>query len=386
MRVFEWSMRFFSLLLLLLLRLTAFLVPAGVLVRRCWLIGEHRGVPHQDNGYAFFRYCIEQGHEHVYFVANRDEIERDPFLKASPFAISYGSISHLWRFAYASVLLYTHTYHDILHPHLFWLAAPRRKLVFLQHGVTAFKKFHPWYQQHCNAMDRVLAVSAYEANILRESVGIDADRICVTGFPRFDRLFSAKAAPARTRILYFPTWRDWISDENFESSLFLSRVMSLIGSRSLHELLGEQNAEIVVCLHARMRNYVSQLMSVHDRVRVVGHGDEHVHDLLLSSAMLVTDYSSVSWDFLYLGRPVVFYAFDDDDYLRERGSYVPLDPPPFGERVTSEAELLNLLGRTLKKGCRLRAEDGHAREVSFAFRDADNCRRVFLAIKDLQHG
>lgn len=383
------AIRVYVLLVLSCLRVIARLVPAGV-AGRPWLIGENRGDPHKDNGYCLFRHCVEQGHDHVYFVVHHDAANYDDFLRHSPRVLRYGSPHHLWVFARAGALLYTHTYRDLIYPRFFPLAAPGRKLVFLQHGVTAFKRFHPLYQQTCNDMDLLLAVSGFERDILTQQVGTEPGRVQVTGFPRFDYLEDTAGRDGVTRILYFPTWRDWIDDSNIAGSVFLAHVRSLLASQRLRDLLdappGGRPAELVVCLHGRMRAHVSHLLSAHPRIRVVGFGEQSVQALLAQASLLVTDYSSVSWDFLYMGKPVVFYAFDSDDYLRLRGTYVPLDPPPFGERVITEDALIDTLRQRLAAGCLPRPEDVAAKVRFFAFHDRDHSQRVYAATRELCHG
>lgn len=251
--------RVYVLLTLVLVRATSFLVPASHPARACWLVGEHRGHPQRDNGYCFFRYCQQHGLKHVYFVAHASAIAADDFLRQSSQVVRYGSPRHLWLFAHAAVLMYTHTYRDLLYPRFFRLAAPGRKLVFLQHGVTAFKRFHPLYQQTCNDMDIVLAVSDVERDILTRQVGTEPSRVRVTGFPRFDYLEDRSSGAKPVKVLYFPTWRDWITASNVEDSEFLRRVRSLLASRRLEEILVRHDAELTVCLHARMREHPGRI-------------------------------------------------------------------------------------------------------------------------------
>lgn len=53
-----------------------------------------------------------------------------------------------------------------------------------------------------------------------------------------------------------------------------------------------------------------------------------------------TDYSSVSWDVYYLGKPILFYQFDLDKYNETNGSYIDMEKDLFGERCLTREELL----------------------------------------------
>ena len=55
--------------------------------------------------------------------------------------------------------------------------------------------------------------------------------------------------------------------------------------------------------------------------------------------MLITDYSSVSWDVYYLGKPVIFYQFDYELYMKAHGSYIDMEKELFGDRCLTEKEL-----------------------------------------------
>src|SRR5690606_13622083 len=66
--------------------------------------------------------------------------------------------------------------------------------------------------------------------------------------------------------------------------------------------------------------------------------DAQIHDEIASARLLVTDYSSVAWDFLYMKRPVVFYMFDVEEYLARQGSYIAIPDELFGAFATTAHE------------------------------------------------
>ena len=53
------------------------------------------------------------------------------------------------------------------------------------------------------------------------------------------------------------------------------------------------------------------------------------YDFLSACDMLITDYSSVFFDFAVTGRPIFLFAYDEEKYLREKGVYIPLENLPF---------------------------------------------------------
>ena len=81
------------------------------------------------------------------------------------------------------------------------------------------------------------------------------------------------------------------------------------------------------------------LYLLHNLNRPLAYDD--INDLYLASDLLITDYSSVFFDYSNLGRPIIFYMYDLDQYEHEmRGFYLSIDELP-GPIVTAEEELIN---------------------------------------------
>ena len=95
-----------------------------------------------------------------------------------------------------------------------------------------------------------------------------------------------------------------------------------------------------------------------------------IHELMLVSDVLVTDYSSAIFEFSLLGRPMAFFAPDHDDYMDERGFYFDYRtgvPGPVFETTEELAHWLRAGTFDLERVERFRAEsfevaDGHASE------------------------
>lgn len=171
-----------------------------------------------------------------------------------------------------------------------------------------------------------------------------SDIVKVTGYPRNDALSDAeqiRVAATRDRlglpagkrvVLYAPTWRD---DEHAGEE-FVDR-----GRVDFDVLRDELGDDHVVLFRAhyltaaaidfgRYEGFLYDVSSVND-----------VNDLYLASDVLVTDYSSVFFDYAVLGRPIVFYMYDLEHYEREiRGFYLGLDELP-GPIVKTVGDLVD---------------------------------------------
>jgi CDP-glycerol glycerophosphotransferase len=115
-------------------------------------------------------------------------------------------------------------------------------------------------------------------------------------------------------------------------------------------------------------------------------GHPSIEELMLAADVLVTDYSSIMFDFAVLDRPIVIHAPDWDEYRTRRGVYFDLMAEPPGVVTTSEAELVEAL-RAGEDATRARAEF----RAKFCYLDDGRAaervvRRVFLGGHDAAAG
>jgi CDP-glycerol glycerophosphotransferase len=165
------------------------------------------------------------------------------------------------------------------------------------------------------------------------------------GLPRNDALVNGLSADARTDrlqilglptdrklILYAPTFR---KDDDQRKPL-----TELIDLRTMNNELSEEFF-LIVRAHYLDKLHVSRRYAAFAR-DVSQHHD--ITELLQLADVLVTDYSSVMFDYANLRRPMVFFAYDYDDYVRdERGTYVELTQIAPGPVVHDAAGLIDAL-------------------------------------------
>lgn len=174
-------------------------------------------------------------------------------------------------------------------------------------------------------------------------------KIIEEGYPRNDRLINAGdeertgirkklGVDDKRVILYAPTWRDnqHISGEGYSYK-------TEVDFDRLKEALGDK---YVILFRA---HYLVANSFDFDRydgfVRDVSSYDD-INDLYLASDLLITDYSSVFFDYSNLERPVIFYMYDLDQYEHEmRGFYLSLDELP-GPIVKDEEKLIAEIEKT----------------------------------------
>lgn len=338
-----------------------------------WLIGERYNTA-QDNGFVLFQWLQKNTDIDVYYVieSSADDYVR---IKHLPNVLEFGSDKHYQVAFKAKVLLCTHDLENILpyKPAKGFFHYENTFKVFLQHGVLGRKnvEYHKRYYEI--PFDLFVVSSEPEKReVVMEEMGYNEEDVVVTGLARFDNLIQ-KDKPKN--ILLMPTWRDWINtDEQFLNSQYYKRYLSLINSDELMELLDFYNVNLNFYPHYRAQEYFqkgSELTS--DRVNFITLGSKTVQELLIEHALLITDYSSVSFDFTLMNKPVIYYHFDVKRFFR-RGILRPVEETFLGEIAFSESELIKLIEERLSLNLK-----NYKIDVSgvFKYQDSDNCKRIY---------
>ncbi|KMS66618.1 transferase [Streptomyces viridochromogenes] len=164
------------------------------------------------------------------------------------------------------------------------------------------------------------------------------------GYPRNDVYYTATAAdirtirdrlgipPAHRAILYAPTHRDY--EAGWTPRLDLA---------TLADQLGEDTV-LLVRGHYFYDGTPSPLTALRRTGRVIDvSAYDPVEDLSLAADALVTDYSSIMFDYANLDRPIVVYADDWETYRSTRGVYFDLLAEPPGQVARTQRELTEIL-------------------------------------------
>ena len=110
-----------------------------------------------------------------------------------------------------------------------------------------------------------------------------------------------------------------------------------------------------------------------------------MQNLLIKSDVLITDFSSVFFDYGYMEKPMIFYQFDKESFRQQHyeEGYFDYDRDGFGEILYDENDVIDELDRILENGCVL--DDKYRKRIDkfFTLRDENNSQRNFEAIKEI---
>lgn len=282
-------------------------------------------------------------------------LTRRPEEARGPGRASTRSWRALWLAARAGTVVLTHSLADLAP-----LSVPRARIFNVWHGmpIKRIAAADPGFatRRHAAANRReqrryagMFATSRAMAELFTKTFGLPAERIFVTGQPRTDVLARPLAPEIeavltrdrpshRRRILYCPTWREHAPVRLFP---FADRDLPALDAK-----LAALDAVMFVRTHPNDPG--GRFEATERIVGLPGSVLEEITDALPAFAVLVTDYSSVWYDWLLLDRPALFLPYDLAEYTASPGFYRPFDEIAAGPRPVSQAELVTALAAALE--------------------------------------
>lgn len=360
--------------------------------KKIWLVFEKYSAAAQDNGFYFFQYCMENLSEaekkHIYFILDKNSSQWSAISQYSQNVIPFMSFRHILYMLTAGLYIGSdsraHAFAWKPQPNLISREINKKNIIFLQHGVTALKKVdHLFGKKGSSPMTYFVTTSNPEQDIVVNNFGYSRENAPIVGFTRWDVL-NDKSSDSDRMILIMPTWRSWLENQSsdfFRQSDYYMNYMNLLNNEQFLSCLKENHTKTVFYIHPKLQEYLSSFHTDGRLVELIPFGKVPLNDLLMRCSMLITDYSSVSWDVYYQSKPVLFYQFDLKEYNETNGSYIDMETELFGDRCTDQPELIQLIREYMERGFREKEKYAEMRKKYFAYQDHNNCKRTYEYIK-----
>ncbi|MBO4693933.1 MAG: CDP-glycerol glycerophosphotransferase family protein [Clostridia bacterium] len=223
-----------------------------------------------------------------------------------------------------------------------------QKIVNFNYFISCKNDFMPGRNYRWQFLDYMVTASMLHTTVSAAQTGVKYDNCVELGFPRNDVLFDASKreriikwiteeigyAPKKI-IVYAPTYRDY--EKNSENEIHRSLFGYEIGG--LEDFLKKSK----ICLVCKLHNLT--LKSIVNFPKGVTNlkpcYDFTLYDLMAISDCLITDYSSVGYDFMLKDKPMIYNLYDLEMYEKDRGmSYEPYDEFCPGVIVKNAEEML----------------------------------------------
>lgn len=357
--------------------------------KRIWLFMDRRESA-DDNAEHLFKYAIKQNDGiKKYFTVSKgtDDYKR---LSKLGNVVPFYSIKHRLIYLFAEKIISSHPDEIILNPFMgknirLYCSLINSDKIFLQHGVTK-DNISSWLRKYDKNLSLLVTVSDLEnQSFFEEGYNYDENVVQALGFPRFDNLFEIKENDLidSKQIIIAPSWREELFGKNAEqikSSEYFIHINSLINNEQLISMAKKLGYVILFKPHPLVYNFID-LFDKNDYV-LFDKGTKY-QELFKSSSLMVTDYSSVAFDFSYMNKPVIYYQYGDDYNFKE--GYFNYETMGFGEVIDEEDELIKTIIEYMQNNCCMKEKYKNRVVKFYKYNDKNNCKRVYNAILNINH-
>lgn len=363
--------------------------------REVWLITDRINVA-GDNGEAFFKYVIENElnpDTKYYFAIDKRSCDYKRLNKEYSNVIDINSFRYKMLFLLSDKIISAHADEIVINPlgqgKKFLSDLYRHKFIFLQHGLTS-NDLSPWL--NINKKDISLFVTSSKEeyaslSYYRYNFGDDVPKL--TGMPRYDYLLD-KDVELKKQVVIMPTWRNSLVsktdiktgkkcyDSSFKNTDYFKFYNALINDERILNICRKKGYTIRFIPHPNMMQQIKDFDN-NDVVEIVNKSVVY-RDEFKSNKLLVTDYSSVHFDFAYLEKPVIYTQFDSDTFydgqIYQKG-YFDTEKDGFGVVCYNYEASVKEIVKAIKNDCKLTKKYEKRINNFFMYHDQNNCKRVY---------
>ena len=352
--------------------------------KRIWLFMD-RQENADDNAEHLYKYAVTQKDNIKKYFTVSDEFGDFTRLSNLPNVLEFYSIKQRLVYLFAEKIISSHPDENILNPFMgknvkSYSGLINSDKIFLQHGVTK-DNVSSWLHKSDKNLKLITTVSdAERKSFLDPGYNYDENIIQTLGFPRFDNLKTNEKT--KRQILIAPSWRTDLHNMTIKyimDSDYFKTINSLINNKTLISIAEKYDYNIIFKPHPMVYGYVD-LFETNEYVTI----DEKTtyQELFKDSDLLITDYSSIAFDFSYMKKPIIYYQHDDDYNFKE--GYFKYKTMGFGDVITDENILIGKIEKYLKNDCKM--EEIYTKRVNsfYKYNDKNNCKRVYDATLNLK--
>lgn len=353
-----------------------------------------------DNAEALFKYCINRDDGiKKYFIINEDSPDFERIKKIGK-VIPYGTYRQKLIMLLADRVISSHIDVSMRNP----LGGNGRvmksllsfKYIFLQHGIIK-DDLSEWLNRYNKDID-IFVTSArkeYES-ILLNNYYYSEKNVQLTGLPRYDYLEDKN----KKQIVIMPTWRNLLVNkmdskgqiqysDTFRESEYFNQYNKLINDERIINKANKMGYNILFMPHPNMQCQISDF-NKNENVIFVPYNTSY-NKLFCESSLLVTDYSSVAFDFAYMKKPVVYHQFDYEEVLGEKAihiykkGYFDYEDMGFGPVSYQYEDTVKAILGYIDNNCLMESIYIKRVDEFYEYIDRNNCKRVYEEIKKIKN-
>ena len=365
--------------------------------KEIWIVSDSEKIAN-DNGEDFFKYLQKVDNKKIktYFAIEKN---CDDYKKMKKYGkvLKFGTFRYKLKFLLSSKIISSQANEFVLNPfdkkEKYIRDLYNFKFVFLQHGITKDDLSKWLLKYNKNIKMFVTAAKAEYDSIVNGDYYYTKNEVKLTGFPRYDKLINEK----KKQIVILPTHRRNLVEWNvsnkldrsynpyFKKSEFYKFYNDLINDKNIIDSLKKNGYKMVFALHPLLRKQISDFElddNAKDYVDIIKTEIDY-QKLFSENSLLVTDYSSVVFDFTYLRKPILYTQFDKKTFYEgqvyDKG-YFEYEKDGFGPVCYDYETTVQEIVKFIENDCKLDKKYENRINKFFTYNDKNNCKRVYEEI------
>ena len=256
---------------------------------------------------------------------------------------------------------------------------------FMNHGVNC-GDCSRWLNKYNKDMHIFFTTGESERrNIIERDYNLEPEQVVITGLARFDALYD----DPKNQLLILPTWRraytqcyddktSSIYYEDFKNTDFFKFYNGLINDERLLEVMRRKGYTGLFCLHPIFAKQSAHFEG--SDVFKINEGFVDYNKAFAESTVMVTDYSTIAFDFAYLNKPIVYTQFDKEEFYENQiyDECFDYENEGFGPVCEDLDSAVNALCEIIENDC----ENKYIDRVDkfFVNHDKNNAKRILEAV------
>ncbi len=397
----KWSKKLFHFIHEYYLWMTSYYVKKD---KTIWVFGAIRGQKYLDNARYLFEYIHESTKIEAIWISKNKNIVKE--LQEEGFNAFYEhSDEALYYARRAKVAVITHRGNRKGGDLPFYLFSKKTEIIQLWHGIglkkMAFddkvfsfqhnedclkwrikalikKVFFPYFN-YVNKPSMILALADNTREIFSKAFRIPKEKVYITGYPRNDILLKnqsvKKKESKKKKVIYMPTFRGSV---NSDFDLFLQYGFNV---EKIDDFLLKENMQLDIKLHPFNQPSPKLIKKLELSKNIFFLDHDAIYEIISEYNILITDYSSIYFDYLLLNRPVIFAPFDQETYLKQdREFYFDYEEVTPGPKAMNWDEVMESL-KIFNKNPQAYSEERKIIKDRFhTYQDNKSTQRVYEAI------
>lgn len=297
-----------------------------------------------DNTKFLFEYLVKNEKKEVYYVINDDVLREKLIKKYGSYFIetkskegkkitlsAYLWITNSFELPISGIFLkFRRTVIQLTH------GAPIKNAGLCEHDVSFIKKVY-YFVLRTN-FSYVLSTSHIFDEYIAKHLGVKTKAVLTNSYPRYDPLFNKQFFDLNfdknyKHILYAPTWRHYATVKLFPFEDINLNVLNVV--------LEQTKVFIYLRIHPRFEDKIPKEYYMYSNIKIFsGKNYSDINDYMDNFDALITDYSSIMYDFMILDKPIFYFDYDYKEYEKNIGFSVDYDAYAIGYHSKNQRQFI----------------------------------------------